>query len=238
MTPLIGISAYAEEAQFGVWRLPAAFAPLDYVRAVEAAGGRPLLVPPSERGSVETVAALDGLVLSGGPDLDPGLYGAEPHPETREVRPLRDRAEMALLAAALERDLPVLAICRGSQLVNVALGGDLVQHVPELVGHDGHKERPGAFSEHPVETLPGTRLRALLGERLQVKSHHHQGYRRLGRGLRAAARAPDGTIEALEDPARRFLVGVLWHPEAGQDLALFEALVAEAARVGAGMRAR
>lgn len=238
MTPLIGITAYADEAQFGVWRLPCAFAPLAYVQAVERAGGRAVLLPPCEGGAEETVAALDALVLSGGPDLDPTLYGAEPHPETRDVRPERDRAEIALVTAALERDLPVLAICRGSQVLNVALGGDLEQHVPDLVGHDGHKEQPGTFSEHPVEILPGTRLHALMGERLLVKSHHHQGYRRLGRGLRPAARAGDGTLEALEEPSRRFAVGVLWHPEAGDDLRLFHALVAEAEAARAGARRR
>ncbi len=234
MTPLIGITAYAEEAQFGVWRLPCAFVPLAYVQAVERAGGRALLLPPSAQGVEETVSALDALVLSGGPDLDPALYGAPPHPQTREIRPHRDRAEIALLSAALDRDLPVLAICRGSQLLNVALGGDLEQHVPDLVGHDGHKEQPGSFSEHPVEILPGTRLSSLLGEGTVVKSHHHQGYRRLGRGLEPAARAEDGTIEALEEPSRRFVVGVLWHPEAGDDLRLFHALVAEAEAAGAG----
>jgi len=228
VTPLIGITAYADEAQFGVWRLPSAFAPLAYVRSVEAAGGRALLVPPSERALEETLDALDGLVLSGGPDLDPGLYGAEPHPQTRDVRPERDRAEIALLRAALERDLPVLAVCRGSQVLNVALGGDLEQHVPDVVGHDGHKELPGTFSEHRVEIVPGTRLHALLGGSAAVKSHHHQGYRRIGRDLRPAARAEDGTIEALEAPERRFALGVLWHPEAGDDLRLFQALIAEA----------
>jgi len=228
MRPVIGITTYAEEARFGAWAVPAALVPLAYVEAVELSGGRPLLVPPSEDGVEETLDALDGLVLSGGSDLDPGTYGAEPHPETQGVRPERDRAEIALLRAAIERDLPVLAICRGSQVLNVALGGDLEQHVPEVVGHEGHKEVPGVFSEHDVEVVPGTHLHALVGSGSTVRSHHHQGYRRLGDGLRPAARAHDGTLEALEDPSRRFVVGVLWHPEEGRDRRLFEALVEEA----------
>ena len=138
-------------------------------------------------------------------------------------------AELALLQAALARDMPVLAICRGSQLLNVGLGGDLVQHLPEVIGDEKHKQLPGEFSEHDVIVEPETTLAELLGEHAPVKSHHHQGFGKLGAGLRESARAEDGTIEALEDPSRRFALGVLWHPEAGEDARLFEALVAEAA---------
>jgi len=166
--------------------------------------------------------------LSGGSDLDPETYGQEPHPETKGVVPERDRAELALLEAALERDLPVLAVCRGSQVLNVARGGDLHQHLPELVGHHDHKHSPGEFGDHDVELVPDTRLQRLLGERAPVKSHHHQGFNRLGEGLVEAAHAEDGTIEAVEDPSQRFALGVLWHPEAGEDLRLFEELVREA----------
>jgi putative glutamine amidotransferase len=228
--PVIGITAYAEQARWGVWEAPAALIPLSYVSAVERAGGRPLLVPPSEDGIEETLAVLDGLLFSGGADIDPDTYGAEAHPETNGVRPERDQAELALLEAALARDMPVLAVCRGSQVLNVALGGDLVQHLPEVVGHERHKHTPGVFADHDVEVLPGTKLQGLVGDRAPVKSHHHQGYGRIGDGLRAAARADDGTVEAIEDPERRFALGVLWHPEAGEDAALFEALVAEARR--------
>jgi putative glutamine amidotransferase len=228
MRPVIGITAYAENARFGAWDVPTAFVPLSYVRAVEEAGGRPLVVPPSEDGVQETLAALDGLILSGGADLDPELYGDAAHEETFGVDPVRDRGELALLTGALERDLPVLAICRGSQALNVALGGDLEQHIPDLLGHELHKETPGTFSDHPVEVLPGTRLHDVLGGRTDIKSHHHQGFRRLGAGLREAARADDGTLEAVEDPSRRFALGVLWHPEADEDRRLFEALVEEA----------
>jgi gamma-glutamyl-gamma-aminobutyrate hydrolase PuuD len=228
MRPVIGITAYAAEARWGAWQLPAALIPLSYVDAVERVGGRALLVPPVEDDVESTLRTLDGLVLSGGPDVDPAVYGAQPHRATDGVSPERDRAEIALLTAALRRDLPVLAVCRGSQVLNVARGGDLEQHVPDLVGHEGHREVVGSFSEHSVAVHEGTRLYGLLGERAEVRSHHHQGYGRLGEGLREAARAEDGTIEALEDPSRRFAVGVLWHPEEGDDLRLFEELVAQA----------
>jgi putative glutamine amidotransferase len=228
--PLVGITTYVTPAQFGVWHAESALVPVDYLHAVEHAGGRPLLVPPSEQGVEETLDSLDGLIFSGGSDLDPELYGQEAHPQTRDVVPERDRAELALLTAALARDMPVLAICRGSQVFNVAAGGDLVQHLPDDVGHEGHKHTPGEFAEHDVALEDGTRLAALLGEHAPVKSHHHQGFGRLGSGLRVAAHAEDGAVEAVEDPSRRFALGVLWHPEAGDDLKLFEALVEEAAR--------
>ena len=171
---------------------------------------------------------LDAVIFSGGEDLDPETYGADPHPETTGVSPERDRAEVALLRAALERDMPVLAVCRGSQVLNVTLGGDLVQHLPEVVGDEKHKHTPGVFADHEVAVAAGSRLGRVLGERAPVKSHHHQGYGRLGTGLDAVAWADDGTIEALEDPSKRFAVGVLWHPEEGEDFALFRELVEQA----------
>jgi putative glutamine amidotransferase len=228
--PLVGITTYVTPAQFGAWDTEAALVPGDYVRAVEQAGGRPLLVPPSEHGVDETLDAIDGLIFSGGSDLDPQLYRQDPHPETYGVVAERDRAELALLSAALERDLPVLAICRGSQVLNVALGGDLVQHLPEVVGHDRHRHTPGEFADHDVRLEPASRISAILGDRAPVKSHHHQAFGRLAGSLREAAWADDGTIEAIEDPSRRFALGVLWHPEEGEDFALFEALVVEARR--------
>jgi len=229
MRPVIGITTYVTDARFGDWEAESALVPAAYVQAIEGAGGRPLLVPPSDEGLEETLEALDGLLLSGGSDLDPALYGAEAHPETNGVRADRDRAELALLAEALRRDLPVLAVCRGSQVLNVARGGDLVQHLPEAVGHERHKLTPGVFADHEVRLDPASRPGSLLGEHVPVKSHHHQGCGRLGEGLRPVGWADDGTVEALEDAERRFAVGVLWHPEVGGDLALFRALV-EAAR--------
>lgn len=230
MRPIVGITTYLTSATFENWTEESALVPADYVRAVERAGGRPVLVPPSENGIEETLDVLDAVIFSGGSDLDPATYGQEPHPATKGVVEDRDRAELALLEAALARDMPVLAVCRGSQVLNVALGGDLVQHLPEVVGHDDHKHTPGEYSDHDVELEPETRLAALLGDHAPVKSHHHQGFGRVGSGLREAARADDGTVEALEDPSRRFALGVLWHPEAGEDLRLFEALVEEARR--------
>jgi gamma-glutamyl-gamma-aminobutyrate hydrolase PuuD len=227
--PVVGITTYVTPARWSYWDLEAALVPTQYLEAVERAGGRPLLVPPSESGVEETLDAVDGLIFSGGSDLDPETYGQDPHDETVGVVPERDDAELALLSAALERDMPVLAICRGSQVLNVARGGDLVQHLPEVVGDEKHKHTPGVFADHDVDVDRETRLGALLGERAPVKSHHHQGLGRLGEGLVEAARAEDGTIEAVEDPSRRFAIGVLWHPEAGDDAKLFEELVREAA---------
>jgi putative glutamine amidotransferase len=227
--PLIGITSYSEpEVRWGAWNVPAALIPLSYVRAVEGAGGRALIVPPNEEAIEETLDVLDGLVFSGGSDLGPELYGQDVHPETIGVREERDRGELALLVAALERDLPVLAVCRGSQVLNVARGGDLVQHLPEIVGHEQHKHTPGVFGDHEVDVRPGSKVGELLGERAPVKSHHHQGFGRIGEGLVESAWAEDGTLEAIEDPTQRFAVGVLWHPEAGEDAALFRALVEEA----------
>jgi gamma-glutamyl-gamma-aminobutyrate hydrolase PuuD len=228
MRPVIGITAYAQDAKWGVWHVPAVLIPLSYVDAVEGAGGRAVLIPPTEVGVEETLDALDGVIFSGGADVDPTRYGAEPHPETDTPQTRRDAGEMALLQAALERDVPVLAICRGFQLLNVARGGDLIQHLPEEVGHHEHKQVPGEFAVHPVEIKEGSRLGSIVGESSDVTSHHHQALGRVGEGLVETAWAADGTLEAVEDPAQRFTVGVQWHPEAGEDAALFEALVAEA----------
>ena len=227
--PVVGITTYVTPAKWSYWELEAALVPAQYVHAVERAGGRAVLIPPSSDGVEETLDAVDGLIFSGGSDLDPETYGQDAHEETIGVVRDRDDAELALLSAALERDMPVLAICRGSQVLNVALGGDLVQHLPEVVGDEKHKHTPGVFADHDVDVDPETRLGSVLGDRAPVKSHHHQGFGRLGEGLVEAARADDGTIEAVEDPSRRFALGVLWHPEAGDDLKLFEELVREAA---------
>jgi putative glutamine amidotransferase len=195
--PVVGITTYVTDARWGYWNLEAALIPFDYVRAVEQAGGRPMLVPPSP----------------------------EAHAETIGIVRMRDEAELALLRAALDRDMPVLGICRGIQVLNVGLGGDLDQHL------EGHRhDPPGEFMQHDVAIEPDTRLAQMLGERTTVMSHHHQGIKTLAPGLVETARADDGLLEAVEAPDRRFTVGVLWHPEAGQDARLFETLVAEAAR--------
>jgi putative glutamine amidotransferase len=232
--PVVGITTYVTPAKWSCWELEAALVPAEYVWAIERAGGRPLLVPPSAEGVDETLDALDGILFSGGSDLDPELYGQESHPETFGIVKERDRAELALLEAALARDMPVLAVCRGSQLLNVALGGDLVQHLPDVVGDEKHKHTPGTFADHDVRLEGGSRVGTLLGEHAPVKSHHHQGFGRLGKGLTSVAWADDGALEAVEDPSRRFAVGVLWHPEAGDDARLFEELVRQAEEYRAG----
>jgi putative glutamine amidotransferase len=178
----------------------------------------------------ETLDALDGDIFSGGGDLDPALYDSEPHPETDAPREERDRAELRMLQAALERNMPVLAICRGSQLLNVARGGDLVQHLPEALGHERHRHDPGSFSDHSVKVASDSKLGGLVGDHAPVKSHHHQGIGRVGEGLREVAWAEDGVVEGLEDPAKRFALGILWHAEEGEDGALFRGLVDEARR--------
>jgi gamma-glutamyl-gamma-aminobutyrate hydrolase PuuD len=234
--PVIGITSYAQPARWGAWDLPAALIPLMYVEAVERAGGRAVVIPPSDDGLEETLELLDGIVFSGGADVDPTAYGADAHPLTDPPQERRDRAELALLEAALGRDLPTLAICRGGQLLNVLRGGDLVQHLPDALGHTNHRETPGTFSDHHVDLEPGSRLAGLLGDRGTVKSSHHQGLGSVGEGLVVSARAEDGTAEGLEDPSKRYALGVLWHPEAGDDGALFEALVEEARRYRSARR--
>jgi putative glutamine amidotransferase len=230
--PIVGITSYAQPARWGAWELPAALVPWFYVESVERAGGRALLVPPSTLAIDETLDALDGLIFSGGIDIDPAHYGHERHPATDPAQLHRDAAELALLRAALDRDLPTLAICRGFQLLNILRGGDLIQHLPDTVGHEGHRESLGVFSEHPVDVKDGTRLAEILGPRHPaVKSSHHQGIGRVGEGLVETAWAEDGSLEGLEDPSKRFAVAVLWHPEMeADDKRLFEALVAEARR--------
>lgn len=236
MRPVIGISGYEEEASWGAWTLPAALVPWSYIRSIDEAGGLAIVIPPTESGALELLEKLDGLVLTGGSDIDPSVYHADSHDETIGVRPTRDRAELSLLTAALERDMPVLGICRGLQVVNVARGGDLVQHLPDEVGHERHRQTLGVFSEHEVSVAGGSRLVEILGGRVRVKSHHHQGPGRIGDGLQEVAWAEDGTVEGLEDPNCSFLVSVLWHPEEDENKALFEALV-EAASAYADARA-
>ena len=235
--PLIGITSYAQPARWGAWELPAALVPLFYVESVERAGGRALVIPPSTDAVDETLDVLDGVVFSGGIDIDPSNYGAERHSSTDPAQAHRDAGELALLSRALERDVPTLAICRGFQLLNVVRGGDLVQHLPESVGHEGHREVLGTFSEHPVEVKEGTRLAEIIGTRHEaVKSSHHQGVGRVGEGLVGTAWSDDGALEGLEDPSKRFAVGVLWHPEMEEDKRLFAALVEEARRYRAERR--
>jgi putative glutamine amidotransferase len=225
--PVVGITSYVEQARWGVWDQPAVVLPLSYVQRVEAAGARAVVVPPSPNGVDALAERLDGLVLAGGADLDPASYGEEPGAETVGLRPDRDAGEFPLLRAALERDLPVLGICRGMQLLAVASGGALVQHLPDLVGHEDHRPSPGVYGMHEVRLEPGSRAASILGDRVSVPSYHHQGVAAPGK-LAVTGWAHDDSPEVVEDPERRFVIGVLWHPEAGEDPRLFEALVTAA----------
>jgi putative glutamine amidotransferase len=231
VNPLIGISSYCEVAKWGVWDLRATLLPQTYVDAVAGAGGVPVLLPPVP-GVQAAVERLDGLVISGGPDVEPDRYGAERGPRTKVVRPDRDAAELALFETALQAGVPVLGVCRGLQLMNVALGGTLIQHLPDVVGHDGHSPVPGGMGEHKVSVGDTSRLAAILGAGLLVvPTHHHQGVDRLADGLIATAWAEDGTIEAVEldGGTHPFAVGVQWHPEASSEHGLFRALIEAAA---------
>lgn len=227
--PLIGLTSYVQRARWGPWDKEAVLVPASYVGAVEEARGRPVILPSSGDPAPEAVNVIDGLVVIGGNDVDPGAYGAETAPETTGVREERDRAELALLELALRRDLPVLGICRGMQLLNIACGGDLIQHLPHRVGTDNHRIERGTFHRHDVRLEPGSFLGDTLGARANVPSHHHQAPGRIGEGLRATAWAEDGTVEGLEAAGKQFAVGVLWHPEESSNGTLLDCLVQEAA---------
>ncbi|MFF2507460.1 gamma-glutamyl-gamma-aminobutyrate hydrolase family protein [Streptomyces sp. NPDC058067] len=230
--PLIGVSTYLAEARWGEWDMPAALLPAPYLQSVQAAGGLAVMLPPdAPAAAASLVGRLDGLVLAGGEDLDPALYGQEPHPLTEEPVPARDAWERALLTAALERDIPVLGICRGMQLMNVHAGGTLIQHLPDRVGHEAHSGRPGLFAKHAVEPVPGTRTAESIPQVVDVAHHHHQAVERLGDEVVATAYAQDGTVEGLEFPGKRFALGVQWHPEMSAGSPVVEALVS-AARSG------
>ncbi|MFB7663137.1 gamma-glutamyl-gamma-aminobutyrate hydrolase family protein [Kitasatospora sp. NPDC056138] len=229
--PLVGITGYLSEAAWGVWRQPAALIPQLYVDAVTRAGGTAVLLPPQSDGATDLVARLDGLLLAGGPDIGPARYGAEPHPRTDPPHELRDAWELALLAAALDRDLPVLGVCRGLQLLNVAHGGDLIQHLPDRTGDDGHQIAPATYQQQAVTVRTDSRLGRILGSTAKVPCYHHQAVGRVGAGLDATAWSTDRSVEALERPDRRFVLGVQWHPEADPaDLRLFEAFVRTSSR--------
>jgi putative glutamine amidotransferase len=228
--PVIGVSAYAEQARWAAWDMPSSVVPQRYLDKILSAGGTPVVLP-AVPGIAGVLLRLDGLMIIGGGDLDPARYDAVPHPACGRINVARDDAEMALLSEALRLRLPILGICRGVQLLNVALGGTLHQHVPDVVGHDGHAGGRGVFSRHEVYVRSGSGLAAILGRTtLEVPSLHHQAIDRLGTGLSACAWSDDGLIEAAELHDHPFTIGVQWHPEADEDVALFGGLVAAAAQ--------
>jgi len=238
--PVIGICASVELVRYGAWEEPATFVPASYSRAVQAGGGLGLLIAPDERyldDPDEVLDLLDGVVLAGGTDVDPATYGAQRAPQTSFVAPERDAYELALARRALERDLPLLGICRGMQVLNVACGGTLIQHLPDELGHDEHRRVLGSWpgNEHDVELEPGSAAARLAGETTHhTYSHHHQAVDRLGDGIVVSGRAAmDGLVEAVELPDRTLAVGVQWHPEVDPDSRVVASFVAEVAALRA-----
>jgi putative glutamine amidotransferase len=239
--PLIGITTYLEQARTGVWDVRASFLPEVYLDGVTEAGGIAVLLPPQpvDGGQARTVVSnLDGLVIAGGADVDPQRYGQDPHAATGAPREDRDAWEEALLRAAIEQDVPFLGICRGLQMVNVALGGTLHQHLPDVVGHTGYQPGAAVFGHEEVEVEHDSRLAAILGtERLRVPVYHHQAIDEVAPGLRVTARTDEGIVEAIEVDDARYGVGVQWHPEEDRaDRRLFASLV-DAARAHRADRA-
>ena len=232
--PNIGITAATESVSYGVWKeIPAIISPARYVEAVQRAGGRPLLLPPDPEDAEDPGGALDfldALVVTGGAgDLDPALYGEERHPETGPVQEERDAYELALVRGALERKMPLLGICRGMQILNVAYEGTVEQHLPDVLGHEQHRHTPGTFADHEVRLVPDSLAARAAGSAwTPAKSHHHQGIKEVGEGLQVTGWAvEDDAVEALEDPACSFVLGVLWHPEEDENSQLIKALVSE-----------
>jgi putative glutamine amidotransferase len=236
MTPVIGITTYEDQASWGSWSsVRAALLPWVYVDAVRRSGGRPVLLPPGgdDAEASATVAGLDGLVVSGGPDIDPVRYGAARHDQTQVPVALRDAWDIAVTGHALRRGVPLLAICRGMQILNVCRGGTLHQHIPDLVDHGRHSGLPNGFGRHKVRICPGSVLAQIMPEDgyTEVPTRHHQAVDLLGEGLKAVAWEQDGTVEAVEvGPTELggfagFVLGIQWHPEQGSDQRLFAALV-------------
>jgi len=237
---VIGICTALERARWSVWDQRAALLAFSYVEAVQRAGGIVLMLPPDEEVAAdpgELLDLLDGLILAGGADIDAASYGEAAHAKTVETVPERDRFEIALARGAIERDMPVLGICRGMQLINVAFGGTLMQHLPDVLGHEEHRRVLGSFdgADHDVVLTEGSLAAAAAGElKHSTKSHHHQGVERIGEGLVVTGRSClDDYPEALEMPDRTFVLGVQWHPEADPASPLVGALVTAAARAAA-----
>jgi putative glutamine amidotransferase len=238
LRPVIGLTTYLERAQTGIWDVHAGLLPHVYFDGVARAGGIAVLLPPQpvdDAVAERVLDGVDGLVITGGKDVDPTVYGQEPHPETDEPRRDRDAWEFALVGAAIRRRLPVLGICRGAQVINVALGGTLHQHLPDVVGHTNHQLGDAVFGTSTVHTVPGTRLATLIGANTDAQCYHHQAIDKLGDGLIVSAQDADGVIEAVEIPGENFVLAVQWHPEERlDDLRLFAAAVEAATAYAIG----
>jgi putative glutamine amidotransferase len=233
--PVIGICTALTRAQWGVWDRRAALLPVSYIAAIQRAGGLALMIPPDaqlEDNPDEVLDVIDGLILAGGDDIDPSSYGADRHPQTKHTVPERDRAELALAKRAIERDIPLLGICRGMQLMNIAFGGTLAQHLPEDVGHERHRPHPGSFddSDHAVRLTEGSLAALAAGETIHnTKSHHHQGLDAVAEPFEVTGYSTiDDVPEAIESPERRFVLGVQWHPEADERSRVIGALIEQA----------
>ena len=227
--PIIGITGELEAARWGNWIREAVVSPVSYTRAVDRAGGTPVILPPVPATSVPVlIAGLSGLLLTGGRDVDPSLYDEAPHQQTDLPDHRRDRFELILTRAAIEADLPFLAIGRGMHILNVARGGTLTQHLPDRLGNESHKPDPVKMTTHDLKIAAASKLSGVLGENAQVAASHHQAVNQLGTGLLTVAWTPDKVVEALEVQDHRWGLGVQWSPEEGDDARLFEALVAAA----------
>jgi putative glutamine amidotransferase len=234
--PVLGLSTYLQQAQTGIWDVRASYLPAIYFEGVNLAGGVAVLLPPQpvdDEAVARVLDGLDGLIITGGRDVDPATYGQQPHPATDEAvedNRTRDALEIALVHGAMRRGMPVLGICRGAQVLNVALGGTLHQHLPDVIGHTHHQQGNAVFATSSVRTVPGTRLASVIGESSDAQCYHHQAIDRLGDGLIVSAQDTDGVIEAVEIPGETFVLAVQWHPEERlDDLRLFAAVVEAAA---------
>lgn len=241
--PVIGLTTYLEQAQCGVWDVLAAFLPAVYIDAVTRAGGTAVLLPPQpldEAAADAVLDGLDGLILTGGKDVDARRYGQQPHPANDAPRLDRDALEDVLLTRAIARDIPFLGICRGLQVLNTALGGSLIQHLPDAIGSSRYNAGGGVFTPNPAIIEPGTRTAALLGDRVTVQSYHHQAIDEVAPGLTVSARGDDGIVQAVDVDAMTFGVAVQWHPEesATDDARLFAGLVDAAVHYRENRKAR
>ena len=237
--PVLGLTTYLQQAKTGVWDVHASFLPAIYMQGVNLAGGTAVLLPPQPtEAAARVLSGLDGLIITGGRDMDPAHYGHDRHPATDEpVQASRERDawELALIRGALARGMPLLGICRGAQVLNVALGGTLHQHLPDVLGHTGHQQGNAVFSTSSVQTVPGTRLAGLIGESSDAQCYHHQAIDRLGDGLIVSAKDADGVIEAVEMPGDSFVLAVQWHPEERlDDIRLFVGVVEAAGEYARG----